>query len=86
MKLTIFQEREFDFVGKDGKNVIGKMFAGFKPDGSAIEFSAKKDRVLEIHNVSGYDEKLAIDINVLAKIFQGKVSFREEVRGETETT
>lgn len=78
MKLTLFQKRAFSFVGGDGENVSGIMYAGWNEKGKAIEFSSKDENKKVYQTATEFDPKLSVDLPIVAKIFDGKVKWRED--------
>jgi len=77
-KLTIFSEREFEFLDdKTGEVVQGKMFGAFLPNGNAIEFSAPSETTFKLNEgVVDYDGALAQEVAMETRVFGGKVKFR----------
>lgn len=76
MKLVIFQRRSFAITDKKtGAPIKGYMYGAFDDLGNALEFSTRETVNFTVHNVTKYDEKLAVEIPVRAKIFDGKLKY-----------
>ena len=78
MKITIFQKRPFDFQGSDGEQVKGIMYAGWNTENKPIEFSSKDETKRVYPTATSFDEKRSEDLPIVAKIFGGKVKWRED--------
>jgi len=79
MKITIVSKREYSFVGKkDGAQVSGFMYGGFDEDNNPIEFSSQNSQH-EVSRATRYNPDKAVDVEIMTKFFNGKVTFRENV-------
>lgn len=78
-KIAIFESRPYEVVGKDGKTYQGFIVKGFEPSGEVLRFSSKND--IKAHDLGGYDETLAIELNLFGKEFQGETRWSTEKAG-----
>jgi len=76
-KICIFSKREFDFLGEDGSQVHGFMYGAFLPNDRAIEFSSQNPSHKVTEGLVGYEPESARDVKVQARVFAGKVKYRE---------
>jgi len=76
-KLCIFSKRSFDFLGEDGSQVTGFMYGAFLPNDRAIEFSSQNEDHKPTEGLVGYEPEHAQEVNVQARVFAGKVKYRE---------
>ena len=80
-RLCVFSKRKFEFDSqKDNAHIIGWMYGAFMPDGTALEFSSRRDDI-PVNNVVRFVDQKATEINLISKIFKGKVTFREFIDG-----
>lgn len=72
MLITLIQRKEWDRNGYSG---IG--YAGFTRDGDVVEFNSDKEH--EVYSgATKFDPNRAEEINLVAKIWDGKVRYGEE--------
>jgi len=74
MKLTVVEERKYDFIGREGEKVIGYSYGAFCDDGSSITFTS--DRVVPTVQAYKFDPSKALELDVRPRIWGGKVKFR----------
>lgn len=75
-KITLIQRRQVEFLGQDGQLIEGFMYAGFMPDGKPVEFFSKNPNHKVVMS-TGFSENASASVNLVAKVFQGKVKFSE---------
>lgn len=63
-------------MGQTQEPVKGFMYGAFTEQGQPIEFSSQNG-THKVSPVAGYVAELSQEINVVARIFQGKVKYRE---------
>lgn len=74
--MTLISKRPFAFEGGKGEEVSGIMYAGFDETNTVISFSSK-DENKEIFSAMKFDEKHYCIVNIEARIWDGKVKYRE---------
>jgi len=75
IKATIVAKRDFDFTGKDGKQVTGKIYGAIRPDGRGFEFSSQKEHA--VIDALEYNETLATELELQSRISDEKLKFKE---------
>lgn len=75
-KVCIIGRREFNFKGRNGEDVQGYMYDALLPDGKGVSFSSDHGEYEPVQTFS-FDENKATEVNLVAKIFQNQVKYRE---------
>lgn len=61
---------------KTGKQIEGMSYIGYLPEGKALKFTSREQYVVHTGEVA-YDAEKAIEIPLLTKLFEGKVSYQD---------
>jgi len=76
-KLTIVGKRHWETQDpKTGEEISGESYIGFLKGDKPIAFTSLEDYQVHTGEV-GFDEKLAIEVNLITNLFGGKVKYKD---------